>query len=150
MNLNVVILAGNLTRDVQLSYLPSQTPVAVFGLAINRKWKDQAGKAKEEVCFVDCKAFGKTAETLNQYMAKGRPILVQGRLKYETWEDKEGNKRSRHVVMVDSFQFVPDGQQHKASKQGPTGIADAEGVDYDPGTSADADEDPDFPDDLPF
>ena len=104
-NFNKVMLMGNLTRDPQLSYLPSQTPVVEFGLAVNRTWKDKDGEKREETCFVDCRTYGKPAEILNQYMAKGRPLFVEGRLQYQTWE-KDGQKRSKHVVIVDNFQFI--------------------------------------------
>ena len=104
---NRVILMGNLTRDPQLKYLPSQTPVAEFGLAINRKFRAATGEDREEVCFVDVSAFGKTAELINTYFQKGKPILVEGRLKYDTWEDKQGGgKRSKLTVVAESFQFV--------------------------------------------
>lgn len=109
-NYNKVILVGNLTRDPQLSYLPSQTPVVEFGLAVNRNWTGQDGQKREETCFVDCKAFGKQADTLNKYMAKGRPILIEGRLQLSSWEDKEGNKRSKLRVVVENFQFLGGGQ----------------------------------------
>ena len=106
-NFNKVILAGNLTRDPQLSYLPSGTPACEFGMAINRKWKSQqSGEMKEEVCFVDCRSYGRQAETINQYMKKGRPLLVEGHLKYDQWEGKDGQKRSRLLVYVDTFQFL--------------------------------------------
>ena len=108
-NYNKIILVGNLTRDPQLSYLPSQTPVADFGLAVNRRWRGQDGQDREETCFVDCRTFGKQAETLNKYMSKGRPILVEGRLRYETWEGKDGTKRSKHSVVVEQFQFLGGG-----------------------------------------
>lgn len=108
-NFNKVILAGNLTRDPQLSFLPSNTPVAEFGLAINRKWKSQNGEMREETCFVDCSCFGKQAETLNQYMSKGRPLLVEGRLQLQTWTAKDGTKRSKHKVVVEQFQFLGGG-----------------------------------------
>ncbi len=108
-NFNKVILAGNLTRDPQLSYLPSNTPVAEFGLAINRKWKSQNGEMREETCFVDCSCFGKQAETLNQYMSKGRGLLVEGRLQFQQWTDKEGTKRSKLKVIVEQFQFLGGG-----------------------------------------
>lgn len=104
---NQVILMGNLTRDPQLKYLPSQTPVAEFGLACNRKFKSQSGEDREEVLFVDCAAFGKTGELINQYFTKGKPIFIQGRLKYDSWEDKQGGgKRSKLSVVVDNFQFI--------------------------------------------
>ncbi len=108
-NFNKVILAGNLTRDPQLSYLPSNTPVAEFGLAINRKWKGQNGEMREETCFVDCSCFGKQAETLNQYMSKGRPLLVEGRLQFQQWTAKDGTKRSKLKVIVEQFQFLGGG-----------------------------------------
>ena len=110
---NKVILMGNLTRDPQLKYLPSQTAVAEFGLACNRKFKTQAGEDKEEVTFVDCTAFGRTGEVINQYFTKGKPIFIEGRLKYDQWEDKQGGgKRSKITVVVENFQFVGgrDGQ----------------------------------------
>jgi len=106
-NFNKVILAGNLTRDPQLRFLPSQTAVVDFGLAVNHKWRTPQGEDREEVLFIDCSAFGKMAETINKYCQKGKPILVEGRLKYETWDDKEsGGKRSKHKVVVDGFQFL--------------------------------------------
>ena len=108
-NYNKVILMGNLTRDPQLSYLPSQTPVVEFGLAINRKWKSQDGEQREETCFVDCKAFGRQAVTLNQYMRKGRPIMIEGRLQLSQWEDQSGTKRSKLRVVVETFQFLGAG-----------------------------------------
>jgi single-strand DNA-binding protein len=104
---NQVILLGNLTRDPQLKYLPSQTPVTEFGLACNRKFKSQSGEDREEVTFVDCSAFGKQAELINQYFTKGKPIFIQGRLKYDQWEDKQGGgKRSKLHVVVENFQFI--------------------------------------------
>ena len=104
---NKVFLMGNLTRDVQLKYLPSQTAVAEFGLACNRKFRTANGEDREEVTFVDVTAFGKQAEVLNQYMTKGKPIFIEGRLKYDQWEDKNGGgKRSKLTVVVDNFQFI--------------------------------------------
>ncbi|HOD83018.1 MAG: Single-stranded DNA-binding protein [Planctomycetes bacterium ADurb.Bin126] len=107
-NYNKVILAGNLTRDPQLSYLPNQTPAVDFGLAVNRRWRDQQGQQREDTCFIDCRAFGKPAEIINQYMRKGRSILVDGRLHYATWE-KDGQKHSKHRVVVENFQFLDSG-----------------------------------------
>jgi single-strand DNA-binding protein len=112
-NFNKVILAGNLTRDPQLSYMPSGSGVCEFGMAINRKWRTQNGEMKDDVCFVDLRAFGKQAETLNQYMNKGKPILVEGRLKFDQWEGKDGAKRSKLYVVVENFQFLgaPGGER---------------------------------------
>ena len=83
-NFNKVILAGNLTRDPELRYTPKGTAIAKIGLAINRTWKSETGETKEEVTFVDVDAFGRTAEIIAQYLKKGRPILIEGRLRYDT------------------------------------------------------------------
>jgi single-strand DNA-binding protein len=106
-SVNRVILIGNLTRDPQLKYLPSQMAVAEIRLAMSHKYKTASGEPREEVCFIDCTAFGKTGEAINQYFQKGKPIYIEGRLKYDTWEDKNGGgKRSKHVVIIENFQFV--------------------------------------------
>src|SRR5580698_9185467 len=110
---NRVLLLGNLTRDPQMKYLPSQTPVVEFGLACNRKFKAASGEMREEVTFVDCAAFGRTAEIINQYCTKGRPLFVEGRLKLDQWEDKNGGgKRSKLSVVVENVQLLGgrDGQ----------------------------------------
>lgn len=108
-NFNKVLLMGNLTRDPQLSYLPSQTAVVDFGLAVNRRWKSREGENKEETCFVDCRAFGRTAENINKYLSKGRPLFVEGRLTFDSWTAQDGTKHSRHRVTVETFQFLPGG-----------------------------------------
>src|SRR5688500_15469276 len=104
---NKVILAGNLTRDPELRYTPSGTAIAKFGLALNRKWKDQSGETKEEVTFVDVDAFGKQAELIGQYLKKGQPLLVEGRLRLDTWEDKQTQqKKSRLGVVLEGMTFL--------------------------------------------
>jgi single-strand DNA-binding protein len=104
---NKVLLMGNLTRDPQLRYLPNQMAVADFGVACNRRWKSPQGEDREETTFVDCTAWGKTAETINQYFRKGKPIFVEGRLKFDQWEDKQGGgKRSKLSVVVENFRFI--------------------------------------------
>jgi len=109
---NRVILAGNLTRDPELRYTPKGTAIAKIGLAVNRVWTNEAGEKKEEVTFVDIDAFAKQAETIGQYLKKGRPLLVEGRLRYETWDDKQtGQKRSKLGVVLDSFQFLDSGNR---------------------------------------
>ena len=103
---NKVTLLGHLTRDPQLKNTTSAT-VSEFGIAMNRKWRTPDGQDREEVTFVDVTAFGKTAETVNQYFTKGKPILIEGRLKYDQWEDKNGGgKRSKLSVVLESFVFV--------------------------------------------
>jgi len=105
-NFNKILLMGNLTRDPQLSYLPSQTPVVDFGIAVNRRWTSKEGESKEEVMFVDCRAFSRLAENINKYMKKGRPIFIEGRLVYDAWTAQDGTKRSKHRVQVDNCQFL--------------------------------------------
>lgn len=104
---NRVILAGNLTRDPELRYTPKGTAVARLGLAVNRTWKDDTGQTKEEVTFVDIDAFGRQAEVIAQYMRKGRPLLIEGRLKLDSWEDKNTHqKQSKLKVVLESFTFI--------------------------------------------
>ena len=106
---NKVLLMGNLTRDPQLSYTPSNTAVADFGLATNRKWTSKDGTQKEETCFVDCRAFGKTAENINKYLKKGLPVFIEGRLTFDSWTGQDGQKRSKHRVTVENFRFIGSG-----------------------------------------
>ena len=132
MNYNFVALGGNLTRDPTLSYLPSQTSVCEFGIAVNKKWTGKDGEQKSKVLFIDCIAFAKTGETINQYLKKGDPLFVQGEIQLDQWKDKDGNNRSKHKVVVSSFQFLSSGEKQ-------TGQAD------------ETDNDPvDDVDDIPF
>jgi single-strand DNA-binding protein len=117
-NYNKVILIGNLTRDPQLSYLPSQTPVVEFGLAVNRRWRGQDGQQKDETCFIDCRAYGRQAENIAKFLSKGRQTLVEGRLQFDTWEGKDGARRSKHRVIVERCQFL-GGQGAAAGPQAP-------------------------------
>jgi len=106
-NFNRVILAGNLTRDPELRYTPKGTAVARIGMAINRTWKTESGENKEEVTFVDIDAWGRQAEVIAQYVKKGRPLLVEGRLKLDQWEDKNTHqKQSKLKVILESFSFL--------------------------------------------
>lgn len=104
---NKILLLGNLTRDPQLSYTPNQTAVVDFGLATNRRWTGQDGSQREETCFVDCRAFGRQAENINKYLSKGRLVLVEGRLTFDSWTAQDGTRRSKHRVTVENFQFMP-------------------------------------------
>ena len=123
-NLNRVFLMGNLTRDPQLRYTPTQQAVCDFGLAINRKWKGPDGQMHEEVCFVDCTAWGRTAENIQKYVAKGRPLFVEGRLRYHTWDAPDGKKRSKLDVTVLGFQFI-DSAKGGTGGGGPSAAAGA-------------------------
>jgi len=143
---NKVILAGNLTRDPELRYTPKGTAVARLGIACNRKWKSETGEMKEEVTFVDVDAFGKQAETIGQYLKKGRPILIEGRLRYDTWEDKQsGQKKSKLGVVLESFQFLDSGGgrgegEAPRSRPAPAAAPAAEAPDAEPPSD----------DDVPF
>jgi single-strand DNA-binding protein len=104
---NKVFLMGNLTRDPELRYTPKGTAVARLGLAINRVYTSETGEKKEEVTFVDVDAFARQAEVIGQYLKKGRRIFMEGRLRYEQWDDKQtGQKRSKLNVVLESFQFI--------------------------------------------
>ena len=104
---NKVILLGNLTRDPELRYTPKGMAVARLGLAVNRSYKTESGEAREEVTFVDIDAWGKQAELIAQYLRKGNPLFLEGRLKLDQWDDKNsGQKRTALRVVMENFQFV--------------------------------------------
>ena len=121
---NRVILMGNLTRDPELRYTPKGTAVARIGLAVNRSWRDTAtNELKEEVTFVDIDAFGRQAETIGQYLKKGSPIFIEGRLKLDTWEDKQTSQKvSKLRVVLESFKFIDS----RASREGAPGAPGGE------------------------
>ena len=106
VNVNKVLLGGNLTKDPVLSNLPGGTSVVDFRLATHRKYTDKDGQKREETCFVDCNAFGNNATNIHKYFAKGRPILVEGRLKLDTWVNDEGQKRNKIKIVAEKFHFV--------------------------------------------
>ncbi|MEL6739628.1 MAG: single-stranded DNA-binding protein [Planctomycetota bacterium] len=154
---NKVFLMGNLTRDVEMRHTSGNQAVANMGLAVNRKYRTQAGENREEVTFVDCEAWGRTAEVMSQYLAKGRPVFIEGRLKLDEWEDRNGGgKRTKLKVVVDNFQFVD-------SRDGAGGGGGGGGGNYSRGGgsggnagsgsgggSYDADPQPMSHDDIPF
>ena len=108
-NLNKVLLIGNLTRDPELKYVPSGAAVANFGLAVNRTYTDANGEKVEDACFVDIVAWNRLAEVASEYLAKGRPALIEGRLQMRTWEQEDGKKRSKLEVVAQSIQFLAGG-----------------------------------------
>ncbi|MSQ76972.1 MAG: single-stranded DNA-binding protein [Nitrospiraceae bacterium] len=114
---NKVILIGNLTKNPELRYTPNGTPVASFGLAVNRKYR-QAEELKEEVCFVDIVVFGKQAEHCGQYLSKGNGVVVDGRLQQRRWETEDGQKRSKHEVVAQMVTFLPKRQEAGGGEQG--------------------------------
>jgi single-strand DNA-binding protein len=106
-NFNKVYLMGNLTRDPEMRVTPKGTAICQFGLAISRSWKDESGQTREETAFVDIEAWGKQGEVISKYCTKGRPLFVEGRLKFDQWEDKtSGQKRSKLKVVLENFQFI--------------------------------------------
>jgi len=117
---NKVILIGNLTRDVELKYTPSGTAIAKFGLATNRTYKDNlTGENKQEVMFIDITVFGRSAEVANQYLSKGRQVLVEGRLVLDQWVDSTGQKRSKHSIVAERVQFMGSKNDNQQSQQTP-------------------------------
>ncbi|MEK7805216.1 MAG: single-stranded DNA-binding protein [Planctomycetota bacterium] len=123
-SLNKVFLMGNLTRDPELRYTPAGLAVASFGIAINRAWTAKTGEQKEDVCYVEINIFGRRAEVVGEYLSKGSPIFIEGRLQFNQWETKDGQKRSTLRVVADNFQFIgvaakrPGGETGSSSKEG--------------------------------
>lgn len=103
---NKVILMGNLTRDVEIRTTSGGQNVGNFSLAVTRSWRDQSGTQQEQTSFINCVAWGKTGDIIAQYVQKGAPLLVSGRLTQRSYEDKEGNKRSATEVVVEDFNFI--------------------------------------------
>ena len=119
-NLNKIMLIGNLTRDPELRYTPAGLGVASFGIAVNTPiGKDEQGNRKTETLFVDVVAFGRQAETIAEYLKKGSLVYIEGRLRYRTWEDPNGNKRSKHEVVLSNFQFLSFKDRADSSQQVP-------------------------------
>lgn len=123
-----VIIVGNITRDPELRSTPSGTQVCGFSVAVNRNYRDGSGEQKENVSFFDCSAWGKSGELIAQYAKKGSGILVSGRLEQRSWEDKEGQKRSRVEIVVEDFNFIggtagSDGGSKSTSSAASTDVA---------------------------
>lgn len=157
MNVNIVTIAGRLTRDPELRYLTSGAAVLDFSLGLNRKWKTEQGEEREEVLFADHTAFGKTAETIAQYCKKGDCILCEGRLKQDVWEDKQtGAKRSKIKVVVERFHFGTKAKGNQDSGDGSAPAPRSQRPKAQPGRAAPAagagtsDTTPQEDDDVPF
>ena len=120
---NKVILVGNLTRDPELRYTPSGAPVCNFDLAVNRAYTTQSGEKRDDVCFIGIVVWSKPAEACGQYLKKGRPVLVEGRLQQRNWETPEGQKRSKHEIVAERVQFLGSG---KAAGNGAPGAPESE------------------------
>lgn len=115
---NKVIMIGNLTRDIELKYLPSGSAIAKSAIATSHKYKTQTGEQKEEVCFLDFSVFGKAAEILNQYVRKGSKVMLEGRLIFEQWQAQDGTNRNRHTLRVDEFKFLDSKNDSMGMQQG--------------------------------
>ncbi len=147
-SLNKVLLIGNLTRDPEVRMMSSGRPVCNFGLALNRNYKDSEGNKKEEVTFVDVECFGPRAEAVGRFFSKGRPIFVEGRLKLDQWESKDGEKRSAIRVVLDNFEFVDSGSSNKDSPANAITTSSSESQNstrQEPTSSS-----PDLDEDVPF
>lgn len=125
-NLNMVLLIGNLTRDPELRYIPSGAAVANFGLATNRIYTTQDGERKEEVCFVEIVAWSRTAENCANYLSKGSPVFVEGRLQFDSWETEDGQKRSKLKVVANRVQFLSGRRDEGAPGSGGQGGGEAD------------------------
>ncbi len=125
---NKIILAGNLTRDIEIRYTQSGSAIGNTGIATSRKFKSATGEQKEEVLFVDLTFFGRTAEIANQYLRKGSKVLVDGRLKLDQWTAQDGSKRSKHSITVENLQML--GSKDEAAPMGGNGYSQQGGSDY--------------------
>jgi single-strand DNA-binding protein len=115
---NKVILIGNLSRDVELKYTPNKTGVAKFALATNRTYNDPVTKEKkQEVMFIDITIFGRSAETANQWLSKGKKVLIEGRLVLDQWTGNDGQKRSKHSVVAEKMQFMDNKNENNGNQQ---------------------------------
>jgi single-strand DNA-binding protein len=119
-SLNKVLLIGNLTRDPELRYTPNGTAVSSFGLAVNRKYKKDE-EWVDDVLYVDIVSFGKQAENCTEYLSKGSPVFIEGRLQWRSWEGEDGQKRSKHEVVASSIQFLSKGKEEGSKETGRAG-----------------------------
>ena len=124
-NFNKVYLIGNLTRDPELRVTPKGTAICQFGIAVNRKFKDESGALRDDTTFVDIEAWGRQGEAISKYCTKGKPLFIEGRLKFDQWEDKtSGPTRSKLKVVLENFEFLGSGQRDGGSVGGAGGEFD--------------------------
>jgi len=116
-SLNKTFLIGNLTRDPELRYIPSGTAVASFGLAVNRQYTNSDGEKVDDVCYIDIVAWNRLAEVAGEYLSKGQPIFVEGRLQLDSWEDQDGKKRSKLKVVAQNIQFLGSGKADNSEEK---------------------------------
>jgi single-strand DNA-binding protein len=145
-SLNNVILVGNLTKDPELKFIPSGQAVCNLRMAMNRKWKATNGEWKEESTFVGVVVWGKSGEACGEYLKKGSPVLVEGRLQSRSWETADGQKRSILEVVAERVQFLSGGPRREGGAGGSTGVSDSESSPPPPSEPSGAGND----DDIPF
>ena len=142
-SLNKVFLMGNLTRDPELRYTPSGTALAESGIAVNRRYTTPDGQTKDDTCYVEVNVWGRRAEVICEYLRKGSPIFIEGRLQYSTWENREGQKQSRLRVVAENFQFI--GAPRRAATETPSeALPPSDDIPPDTGASATDEEEPPF------
>ena len=151
-SLNKVLLIGNLTRDPDVRMMTNGRPVCNFGLALNRSYKDAEGNRKDETTFVDVECFGPRAEAVGRFFTKGRAIFVEGRLKLDQWETKEGEKRSAIRVVLDNFEFVDSRQEATSANVASSGdkISAQAGPTNEKPVADSKEADPELDEDVPF
>jgi single-strand DNA-binding protein len=151
-NLNRVLLIGNLTRDPELRYTPKGTPVTEIALAVNRIYSGEDGEKKEETTFVDVTLWARQAEIAGQYLKKGRPVFIEGRLQLDSWDDKQtGQKRSRLRVVAENLQLLGSRQEGEGSSSASSAPRRSPGPAAPPPRPEPRDPDLDAePDDIPF
>ena len=120
---NKVLLLGNLCQEPEIRYSAEGNAFCQVGIATNRKWTDKSGELQEEVCFVDIKAFGRTAEIMGEYLRKGSQVFIEGRLSYYRWDDDEGNPHSKHSIVIESLQML--GKQEATPRESPEKMNEA-------------------------
>ena len=159
MSFNKVILMGHLTRDPEYRVTDNGHQICKFGIALNRRFTTKSGEQREETTFVDVDAFGRQGETISKYFTKGKPILVEGRLRMDEWENQQGERRSKLMVNLESFSFVSDGQGGQGGGGAPaqtTPVAqaapktDSDPQPQEPASQDSASKDGDDGDDVPF
>ena len=149
-SLNKVLLIGNLTRDPEVRMMTNGRPVCNFGLALNRSYKDAEGNKREETTFVDVESYGPRAEAVGKFFSKGRSIFIEGRLKLDQWESKEGDKRSALKVVLDSFEFVDSKQESSTKQSFSESSSSSERDQPSPSTNSPSSNESELDDDVPF
>lgn len=125
VSFNKVIMAGNLTKDPEMRYIPSGTPVTSFRIAVNRRYK-QGDESKDDVTYIDIVVFGKQAESCSQYLNKGDSVLVEGRLQERRWEGEDGQKKSKYEIVAQNIRFMPKGRGVRDEGRGAPAPEDSE------------------------